>query len=256
VSPRQENENVTFPAPDRVSQARSFGPAAASYERGRPPYPAKAVDWLLPPAARTVLDLGAGTGKLTRMLAQRGLEVIAIDPSAGMVAELARVLPAVPAAVGAAEQLPLRAGSVDAVLVAQAWHWVDPGRAVPAVARVLRPGGWLGVVWNVRDEREEWVARLGQIMHQDPQLPTYSTSPPIGPPFAAVERADIHWTYRLSLDQLLDLVASRSSVITMPPDRREAVLAEVRALVQANPALDPADIALPYVTRCARTRLS
>ena len=128
-------------------QASSFGAAADAYERGRPPYPPEAVDWLLPEDASRVLDLGAGTGKLTRQLRGRGLDVVAVEPSAGMREQLARAVPDVAVYAGTAEEIPLPDGSVDAVLVAQAWHWVDRSRAVPEVARVLVPGGssaWSG----------------------------------------------------------------------------------------------------------------
>src|SRR6201986_3186482 len=146
--------------------ATSFGAPPAAYERGRPPYPPEALDWLLPPGARRVLDLGAGTGKLTRELAGRGLDVVAVEPLGGMRAELSRVLPDTPVLEGSAEHIPLPDGSVDAVLAAQAWHWVTPERAAPEVARVLRPGGTLGLVWNERDEEVPWVAELSQIVEE------------------------------------------------------------------------------------------
>lgn len=235
--------------------ARSFGTAAALYERGRPPYPDQAVDWLVPQDARAVLDLAAGTGKLARKLVARGLTVLAVDPSTGMLAEMARAAPGVPATAGTAEMLPLRDRTVDAVLVAQAWHWVDPERAAPEIARVLRPGGRLGLMWNMRDEREPWVARLGQILHQDDEQRMNSTSPRVGGPFPPVERLDVPWVSHLTLAGLLDLVASRSYVITLPPDERAAVLRAVTDLVDRHPALDRGDIPLPYVTRCSRTHL-
>ncbi len=112
--------------------------------------------------ARDVLDLGAGTGKLTTRLVERGLDVIAVDPIAEMLDVLRATLPDTPALLGTAEQIPLRDNSVDAVLVAQAWHWFDPERAVAEVARVLRPGGRLGLVWNIRDERLGWVKEFGR----------------------------------------------------------------------------------------------
>ena len=149
----------------RREQATSFGAAAGAYERGRPPYPAEAIDWLLPPGAARVLDVGAGTGKLTRELAARGLDVVAVEPLPGMREQLARAVPGVPVHPGTAEDIPLPDGSVDAVLAAQAWHWVDQARAVPEVARVLVPGGQLGLVWNMRDDRADWVAQLSQILH-------------------------------------------------------------------------------------------
>ena len=154
----------------RSEQQRSlsFGAEAAAYERGRPSYPPEAIDWLLPPDARDVLDLGAGTGKLTTRLVERGLDVVAVDPIPEMLELLSNSLPDTPALLGTAEEIPLPDDSVDAVLVAQAWHWFDPERAVKEVARVLRPGGRLGLVWNTRDERLGWVKDLGRIIgHED-----------------------------------------------------------------------------------------
>src|SRR5215475_2957515 len=148
------------------ARAVSFGAVADAYERGRPPYPPTAIDWLLPAGAARVLDLGAGTGKLTRQLAGRGLDVTAVEPSEAMREQLRGAVPGIRSLEGTAERIPLPGGSVDAVLVAQAWHWVDPARAVPEVARVLRPGGQLGLLWNVRDERADWVAALSVILCQ------------------------------------------------------------------------------------------
>jgi SAM-dependent methyltransferase len=236
--------------------ARSFGAAAAQYERGRPPYPPGALDWLLPAGARRVLDLGAGTGKLTRLLVDRGLDVVAVEPSDGMREELGRVLPGTRALAGTAEQIPLDDGAVDAVVVGQAWHWIDPERAVPEVARVLAPGGTLGLVWNIRDERHDWVAELGRTIHERPEQRAYSESPQVGPPFSAIERFDLEWAYPITEPVLLDMVASRSYVITAPPEEREAILGRVRDLLNRHPALaGQHDIAMPYVTRCSRARL-
>jgi SAM-dependent methyltransferase len=242
-------------AAQRQRQASSFGAAADVYERGRPPYPPEAVSWLLPDGASRVLDLGAGTGKLTRQLRDRGLDVIAVEPSAGMREELARAVPGVTVHAGSAEEIPLADASVEAVLVAQAWHWVDRSRAVPEVARVLAPGGRLGLVWNIRDEREEWVAELGRILH-DPGEHRSQDSGLIGPPFGPVERRDVEWEHRLSPDELIDLAASRSYVITMPAGRRAAVLAAVRHLAGSHPGLaGPGELVLPYVTECYRASL-
>ncbi len=240
----------------RQVQAGAFGGAAAEYERGRPPYPPQAVDWLLPRSPRRVLDLGAGTGKLTRLLRDRDVEVLAVEPSPGMRQELTRVLPEVAVLAGSAEEIPLDDGAVDAVLVAQAWHWVDVGRAVPEVARVLSAGGSLGLVWNVRDDREPWVARLGQILRTSTKRDMNTAAPQVGPPFGAVERFDVEWTHHLTPGAVIDLVASRSYVITLPADERAAVLADVRALLDTHPDLAGRPrIALPYVTRCSRATL-
>jgi SAM-dependent methyltransferase len=243
-------------SPGWERQRTSFGGAAGLYERARPGYPQAAVDWLLPPGARRVVDLAAGTGKLTRLLVERGLEVVAVEPSAGMRAEFARVLPGVPVLDGAAEGLPLEDGSVDAVLVGQAWHWVDPEPASREVARVLVPGGRLGLVWNLRDPSAAWVAELERIVaepgvgHGRDDMP----GPEIGPPFAPAESTRIRWSTRLTPEAVIDLVASRSWAITMPRARREAMFAQIRRLLATHPDTAGRDVVeLPYVARCYRT---
>ena len=246
-----------------AAHATSFGAAAATYERGRPPYPPQALDWLLPPGARRVLDLGAGTGKLTRQLVARGLDVLAVEPLEGMREQLSRVLPGTPVLDGSAEQIPLPDGAVDAVLAAQAWHWVTPERAAPEVARVLRPGGTLGLVWNERDDREPWVAELNRIVEEQGnklaadgmRAGNDHHQPRVGPPLGPLELHQVPWVHDTSADELLDMVASRSYVILLPRQQREALLASVRRLAETHTALagQPA-IALPYVTWCWRSR--
>jgi SAM-dependent methyltransferase len=242
------------------ARATSFGAVADAYERGRPPYPAEAIDWLIPAGAAHVLDLGAGTGKLTRLLTGRGLDVTAVEPSEGMREKLRQAVPGVRALDGTGERIPLPDRSVDAVLVAQAWHWVDPVRAVPELARVLRPGGQLGLLWNIRDERADWVAGLGAILRQSDGAHavsgTVSAAPLVGPPFGPLERRDVRWVHHLSPDALVDMVSSRSYVSTMPPADHKKLLNDLRHLIRTHPSLAGVDeIALPYVTRCWRTRL-
>lgn len=233
----------------------SFGSAAAAYERGRPSYPPEAIDWLLPAGARDVLDLGAGTGKLTTRLVERGLDVVAVDPIPEMLEVLRASLPDTLALLGTAEEIPLAGNSVDAVLVAQAWHWVDPGRAIPEVARVLRPGGRLGLVWNTRDERLGWVRELGQIIGRDGD-PTRDKAT-LAEPFTDVERFQVEWTNYLTPQALIDLVASRTYCITSPAKVRTKTLGQVRQLLATHPALaNSAGLALPYVTVCVRATLS
>lgn len=233
----------------------SFGAEAAAYERGRPSYPPEAINWLLPDGARDVLDLGAGTGKLTTRLVERGLRVVAVDPIPEMLELLSTSLPETPALLGTAEEIPLPDHSVDAVLVAQAWHWFDPDIAVKEVARVLRPGGRLGLVWNTRDERLGWVKDLGGIIgHEDDP---FNHSVTLAEPFTAVERHQVEWTNYLTPQALLDLVASRSYCITSPEKVRARTLGRVRDLLATHPALaNSAGLALPYVTVCIRATLS
>lgn len=243
--------------PDATARRRSlsFGSAAAAYERGRPSYPPEAINWLLPDNARDVLDLGAGTGKLTTRLVERGLDVVAVDPIAEMLELLSNSLPDTPALLGTAEEIPLSDNSVDAVLVAQAWHWFDPQLAVKEVSRVLRPGGRLGLVWNTRDERLGWVKDLGSIIgHENDPFNHQVTLPE---PFAHTERHQVEWTSYLTPQALIDLVASRSYCITSPEQVRKKTLGQVRELLATHPALaHTSGLALPYVTVCIRATLA
>ena len=239
----------------RSAQALSFGSAASAYERGRPSYPPEAIDWLLPSGAQTVLDLGAGTGKLTARLVERGLDVIAVDPIAEMLEVLSGSLPDTPALLGTAEDIPLADNSVDAILVAQAWHWVDPKRAVPEAARVLRTGGRLGLVWNTRDERLGWVKDLGRIIGHEHDPFTYEV--PLPAPFKNIERHQVEWTNYLTPQAVIDLVASRSYCITSPTEVRDRTLERVRELLNTHPALaHSTGLAMPYVTVCIRAELA
>lgn len=233
----------------------SFGSEAAAYERGRPSYPPEAIDWLLPENAHRVLDLGAGTGKLTTRLVERGLDVIAVDPIPEMLELLSNSLPDTPALLGTAEEIPLADNSVDAVLVAQAWHWFDPERAVKEVSRVLRPGGRLGLVWNTRDERLGWVKDLGRII--GPEHDPFNNEVTLTAPFGEVERHQVEWTSYLTPQALIDLVASRSYCITSPEQVRTRTLDQVRELLTTHPALaNSSGLALPYVTVCVGATLA
>ncbi len=239
----------------RHDRSLSFGSAAAAYERGRPSYPPEAIDWLLPVGARRVLDLGAGTGKLTTRLVERGLEVVAVDPIPDMLEVLRTSLPETRALLGTAEEIPLQDNSVDAVLVAQAWHWVDPEQAIPEVARVLRPGGRLGLVWNARDERLGWVRALGEIIGSDGDRGRFDVD--LSTSFTAPEHHQVEWTNYLTPQALIDLVASRSYCITSPTEVRTRTLDQVRELLATHPALaNSTGLALPYVTVCIRATLA
>ena len=238
----------------RRVQANSFGSAAAVYERARPSYPDASVDWLLPNGSPRVVDLGAGTGKLTRLIADRGVEVTAVEPSAGMLEQLRRALPTVPALQGTAEQLPLDDGSVDAVLVGQAWHWVDVARASAEVARVLKPGGRLGLVWNHRDERVDWVRELTEIASAGiDHAGSDPSNPQFGPEFGQVEYLVTEWRSPMTPAGLLELVASRSYFIVAAEDEKQAMMTAIRDLLDRHPQLAGRDrFELPYVTYASR----
>jgi SAM-dependent methyltransferase len=169
-----------------------------------------------------------------------------------MLAQLTLSVPGVPVLIGSAERIPLPERSADAVLVAQAWHWVDPARAVPEVARILTPGGRLGLVWNLRDESVPWVHRLGEIIgNQESERGTT-----VGPPFGPVETQHFRWSTTIGPERLLDLVASRSAVILLPAGERAELLAEVRKLIATHPDLvGRTEFKMPYLTECARAAL-
>ena len=242
----------------RRERSLSFGSQAAAYERGRPSYPPEAVDWLLAPTdtwvARDVLDLGAGTGKLTTRLVERGLQVVAVDPIAEMLEMLRTALPDTPALLGSAEQIPLPDNAVDAVLVAQAWHWFDQERAVAEIARVLRPGGRLGVLWNTRDERSGWVKDFGRIVGLEHDRDNATVDLP--EPFTDIATHQVEWTNYITPQALIDYVASRSYCITSPAEVRARTLDEVRELLVNHPSLANATgLAMPYITVCVRATL-
>jgi ubiquinone/menaquinone biosynthesis C-methylase UbiE len=154
-----------------TQRALSFGTVSEDYDRFRPGPPAAAVDWLLPPDARSVVDVGAGTGALTTLLAGRVARVTAVEPDERMRAVLARRVPAAAVLAGTAEELPLDDAGQDAVLASSAWHWVDPERAVPEAARVLRPGGTLGVAWTDMDREIAWIDDLQRTIRRSWRRP-------------------------------------------------------------------------------------
>ena len=239
---------------EKAVRARSFGAAADAYERARPSYPDEAVDWLLPEGAHEVLDLGAGTGKLIRAQVERGLDVTAVEPIDEMRATLEATLPEVHALKGTAEDIPLADRSMDAITVAQAWHWVDVELATAEAARVLRPGGTLGLIWNRRDERVPWVKRLSQVMGSGDAEVIELEGIAIAPPFGPTESFVTDWARPMDVDLLVEMAASRSYVITATPRRRREILDGVRELVAAEPTLGD-EFDFPYRTYCFKARL-
>jgi len=231
------------------SQALSFGSAAAAYDRIRPSYPPEAVRWALGDARR-VVDLGAGTGILTRVLIGLGYEAVPVEPDEKMRAQLVAGTPGAGPLTGSAEAIPLPDGSVDGVTAGQAYHWFDPERAHAEVARVLRPGGVFAPIWNTRDESEPWVAAFSRILHPEGED---DETPDFGPRFGPVERATFRHEVRHTPDTLLALVRSRSYYLTGTPQRQRELDDRVRELTTTHPLLaGQADFALPYVTEVYR----
>jgi SAM-dependent methyltransferase len=227
------------------SAARGFALAPEDYERGRPMYPFEAVRRLvrelrIKPAS-TVLDLAAGTGKLTRLLAQLGSDIVAVEPVAEMRERLVETLQSVTALGGTAEDIPLDDESIDAVTVGQAFHWFDGDAALAEIHRVLRPGTRLGLIWNVKDESVDWVRQLAEIIE-----PYRGSAPRVASGawkeafertelFTPLERARFSFVHQTDVVTVLARVTSISFIAALAPRVRERVVAQVRELLSVHP---------------------
>lgn len=248
--------------------ASSFGTAAVAYAEHRPDYAQAAVRWALELAPGTrVLDLGAGTGKLTATLVALGAEVIAVEPDPAMLTELRRSLPGVRALSGSAESIPLPDACVGAVLAGNAMHWFDMAVAGPEIARVLAPGGILAGLWNLMDDRVEWVAELARVsgsavigprdtpaswraetagMH----LPKTGVAARFGSP----EQAEFPHGQRRTAGSLVATIATRAGMLVMPDEEREATLGRIRAFLASTPETARGEFTLPMLTGVLRVR--
>jgi ubiquinone/menaquinone biosynthesis C-methylase UbiE len=220
--------------------ARGFAHAADAYERARPNYPAEAVDRLcealrIGPAS-TVADLAAGTGKLTRLLVPRAGLVVAIEPIAEMAAKLCKIVPAADVREGTAEEMPLPAASVDAVTVAQAFHWFDAERAMAEIHRVLRPHGHLGLMWNHWDMSDPLQAALDDLVKRhryetpNERVQRWRAAFAATSLFTRLHQQDFRMVQELDADGLVDRIGSTSFVAALPDEERLPFLDEVRAL--------------------------
>jgi SAM-dependent methyltransferase len=229
----------------------SFAGVADAYERGRPTYPQEAVRWLVGEEARDVVDLGAGTGKLTRVLVSLGHRVTAIEPLPEMLELLPATAPGAFAMLGNAEVIPLPDDYADVVTCAQSFHWFDHAVALPEITRVLRPGGRLGLVWNSRDDRDPWMTKLSAIIgnetvEETDVYPVLDASGLFGP----VESARFTFDQLLDREGLLDLVLSRSYCAKLQPEERAPILDAVGRLYDGTAAAE--GVRLAYVTECFR----
>jgi SAM-dependent methyltransferase len=247
---------------DQQPLSSSFGTAAAAYAEHRPDYADAALRWVLERApGRRLLDLGAGTGKLTATLLPLGVEVVAVEPDPAMLTELRRALPGVRALPGSAESIPLPDASVDAVLAGNAMHWFDMDVAGHEIARVLAPGGILAGLWNVVDDRVDWVAGLVRVSGSaaigprdtpvswraeaaDLHLPRDGAAPR----FASPAQAEFPHGQRRTADSLVPTLATRAGMLVMPEQERTAALGRIRAFLASRSETASGEFTLPMLT--------
>jgi SAM-dependent methyltransferase len=232
------------------------------YEAARPSYPPDAVGWFVEnlrlTPGRRVADVAAGTGKLTRLLVPTGAELFAVEPVRGMRATFRRLLPEVPLVAATAEAMPFRAAALDAITVAQAWHWFDHDRATAEAARVLRPGGRLGLVWNARDRTEPWVDEVWSIMDRVEKHAPWrdhenwrDSAMRAMPGFGALHDAQFRHLQRITPEGVVQRVASVSHVAVLAEPEQAKVLAEVREVLTTHPAVRGREtVEIPYRVDC------
>lgn len=241
---------------DVDSQAGTrFGTEADAYHRFRPRPPALAVDWLVPAGIETAVDIGAGTGIFTEPLAGRVPTVFAVEPDPQMRVRLVAHCPGVTVLAGTAENLPLADDSVQAAFAHSTWHWADPMLALPELARVLRPGGTLGVSWTLPDRRIGWRAKLDEITWKTGEA---GRGPgrfelPTGAPFDQPEQLVHDWRMRMTIDELVAQLGTYDHVLALSEVDRMSVLADAHTYLNGNPSTCRGIIEVPFRTACFRT---
>lgn len=250
---------------DDSVRSTSFGRAAREYDRYRVGPTREIVGQVISPDCGVALDLGAGTGAMTRLLLERIPRVYAVDPDPRMREVLAENCPAATVLEGAAERIPLPDGSVDAVVASSSWHWVDPVRAVPEVARVLRESGTLGLVWTRRDDAVDWVSDLEDLRQRATesgdqvrqQIRRFLEDPwlPEGSPFTDIEIARLPWSTKVTREELLRMLTTFAGFITAPDERKPAILREFADHLAGESRLGTEDLVeLPMVSCYWRAR--
>jgi SAM-dependent methyltransferase len=249
-----------LPPHEKAQRSGSFGAVASHYERYRPGPPLAAVEWFLPTRVGRVVDLGAGTGALTRLLTDRAEEVVAVEPDDRMRSVLTEEVPGIRAVSGRGESLPLPDHWADAVLASSSWHWMDPIPTLLEVGRVLAPGGILGAVWSGPDPEGAFISQarallaeqadgpadgargdpedapavgeLARLMMGDADRPASGLEISPGVPFDEPEHEVYRWDVALNADELIGLLGTFSWIITMPEQTRTGVLAAARRLLR------------------------
>jgi SAM-dependent methyltransferase len=247
----------------RAQRSTSFGSIAPEYDRLRPPPAGEAVDWLVPARRQTLVDIGAGTGLLTRALASRAEHVIAVEPDERMREVLHLRSPAVEVVAGRGEAIPLPDASADGVFASSAWHWMDPDKAAPEIARVLRDGGRFGLIWTTRERDIPWLrsdlwfrearkhagaddehAQRDGSGHRRVAFPAES-------PFTNIETMTFHYSRPMTPADIVDMLTTYSLVITA--DAESVALGRARAAAAlAEQFPDSATIDLPIASHCWR----